>query len=127
VIFVVAFGLWAVIKFSWGSLDFISSLAHYVPLGSPVGLSFFLCLVEVVRNFIRPVTLSLRLGIKVATGHVLLALISVGSCSAAVSGSIGLIFPLFFGCFYFMFEGFIMLIQAFVFKMLVCQYAKDTL
>ena len=52
-----------------------SSLAHLVPSGTPLPLAPFIVLIELVRNFMRPLTLSIRLAANIVAGHLLLRLI----------------------------------------------------
>lgn len=59
-----------------GKWNFKGFISHLIPEGSPLGLSFFLFLIEVVSNFIRPVTLSIRLVANILAGHLLLTLLS---------------------------------------------------
>lgn len=51
-------------------------LAHLVPLGTPYPLIPLIVLIELTRNVIRPITLSVRLAANIVAGHLLLALIS---------------------------------------------------
>uniref|UniRef100_UPI0030E2E926 ATP synthase F0 subunit 6 n=1 Tax=Poecilochirus davydovae TaxID=3128885 RepID=UPI0030E2E926 len=49
---------------------------HLVPLGTPMGLSFFMVFIETISNIIRPITLSVRLAANMIAGHLLLSLLS---------------------------------------------------
>ena len=51
------------------------SLAHLVPLGTPLPLVPFIVLIEIVRNLIRPLTLRVRLAANIVAGHLLLRLL----------------------------------------------------
>ena len=51
------------------------ALAHLVPKGTPVVLVPFIVLIEIVRNFMRPLTLSVRLAANIVAGHLLLVLV----------------------------------------------------
>lgn len=51
-------------------------LSHAIPEGSPLGLIWFLFLIEIVRSFIRPMTLIIRLLANITAGHLLLILLS---------------------------------------------------
>ena len=51
------------------------TLAHLVPKGTPLALIPFIVLIELVRNFIRPLTLSVRLAANIVAGHLLLVLV----------------------------------------------------
>lgn len=48
---------------------------HLVPLGTPMNLSFFIVIIETVRNIIRPLTLSVRLAANIVAGHLLISLL----------------------------------------------------
>ena len=50
-------------------------LAHLVPTGTPYVLIPFIVLIELVRNVIRPVTLSVRLAANLVAGHLLITLV----------------------------------------------------
>ena len=51
------------------------SLAHLVPLGTPLPLVPFIVLIEIVRNLIQPLTLRVRLAANIVAGHLLLRLL----------------------------------------------------
>ena len=51
-------------------------LAHLVPIGTPYVLMPIIVLIELVRNLIRPLTLSVRLAANLVAGHLLMTLIS---------------------------------------------------
>nr|CAK6681847.1 CDS-3 [Gordionus sp. m RMFG-2023] len=50
------------------------SLWSLIPLGSPIFLSPFLFLIELISLLIRPLTLSLRLSANITSGHILMHL-----------------------------------------------------
>mmetsp|Transcript_31001 Transcript_31001/g.51151 ORF Transcript_31001/g.51151 Transcript_31001/m.51151 type:complete len:190 (-) Transcript_31001:9-578(-) len=49
-------------------------LAHLVPTGTPNALKPFMVLIEIIRNIIRPLTLTVRLTANIIAGHLLLTL-----------------------------------------------------
>jgi len=49
-------------------------LRHLVPLRTPLPLSQFMVLIELTRQLIRPITLSVRLAANITAGHILIAL-----------------------------------------------------
>lgn len=51
-------------------------LAHLVPAGTPYPLMPLMVLIELVRNIIRPITLSVRLAANIVAGHLLLCLVT---------------------------------------------------
>lgn len=114
--------LWLTIKISFLIFDKISFFSHLVPQGTPLVLGMFLRIIELIRKFIRPLTLSLRLGINITTGHILLGLIRIIGVQTKFN-----IFLILFGSFYFLFELFVMFIQAVVFTLLLSQYSEETL
>ena len=59
-----------------------SSLAHLVPLGTPLPLVPFIVLIEIVRNLMRPLTLRVRLAANIVAGHLLLRLLSTPASSS---------------------------------------------
>merc|ERR1719247_3915671 len=56
-------------------------LAHLVPAGTPDVLIPLIVVIELVRNFIRPITLSVRLAANIVAGHLLIRLVNGGSLS----------------------------------------------
>ena len=58
------------------------SLAHLVPLGTPLPLVPFIVLIEIVRNLIRPLTLRVRLAANIVAGHLLLRLLRTPASSS---------------------------------------------
>lgn len=59
-----------------------SALAHLVPRGTPTILVPFIVLIELIRNIIRPLTLSIRLAANMVAGHLLLRLLSLPAPSS---------------------------------------------
>ena len=47
---------------------------HFIPFSCPLPLSVFLFLIEVISLFIRPLTLALRLGANITSGHIILGM-----------------------------------------------------
>lgn len=123
--FRVAFIIWLSIVISRVEYRLIGFLSHLTPQGSPGYLAPILNLIELVRNIIRPLTLALRLGINMTTGHVLISLMST-SARLCLFSSIVLLAPLLIlirG--YLMFEMGICFIQGFVFSLLKVQYLGE--
>jgi len=46
----------------------------FLPLGVPLGLASFMCIIELVSFGVRPITLSVRLAANITAGHLLLHL-----------------------------------------------------
>ena len=103
----------------------LSFFSHFVPGFSPLWLAWFLAIVEVVRMVVRPLTLSLRIRIKMVAGHVFLILFRrslaigiIGAKGCLTATSLVLI-----GGFW-LFEFSICMIQGLVFCLLVRSYTS---
>jgi F-type H+-transporting ATPase subunit a len=83
---------------------------HFIPFSCPLVLSVFLFLIEVIRLFIRPITLALRLGANITSGHIILGM----TMSTIV------LTP-----FFYFFEVFVCLIQRYIFVTLVRVYSQE--
>lgn len=72
-----ALSIWiGLIIFGWlNNFKFI--LIHLVPQNTPFILIFFIVLIELLRNIIRPLTLSIRLTANIIAGHLLLTLLAI--------------------------------------------------
>lgn len=100
----------------------LNFLAHLVPLGTPGMLIPFMVIIEIIRNIIRPITLSVRLAANIIAGHLLLTLLRellprrtiliFGSAFAAQTLLIVL-------------EAAVAVIQAYVFSILITLYASE--
>lgn len=97
--------------------NFSYSLIHLVPEGTPFFLIWFLFLVELVRNLIRPITLVVRLLANIMAGHLLIVLLS----------KIVFFFPFFSFLYLFLnlVEFFVSLIQAYIFSTIICLYVSE--
>ena len=108
-------------QFAWLSTP-IPLLAHLVPLGTPGPLLPLIVLIEIVRNLIRPLTLSVRLTANMAAGHLLLGLLA----NSAPSLSWGLITAVM-RCLIALsiLEIAVSFIQAYVFRVLSTLYVNE--
>nr|UTT72616.1 ATP synthase F0 subunit 6 [Ibidoecus bisignatus] len=102
-------------------ISFKDSVSHFVPLGSPMFLTPFLFIVEVISCLIRPVALSVRLMSNMMAGHIIIVLLSNLICSL---NSYYLI-PI--ESFIFLFELCISIVQAYVFSSLLALYYKENM
>lgn len=91
--------------------------SHLIPEGSPLLLTPFLFIIEIVRIIIRPLTLSIRLAANILSGHLLLIL---------------LFKIVFFQKWFFLFflvlnfiEIFVSLIQSYIFVTIICLYFSE--
>lgn len=64
----------SVIRFIW-IRSFTNFLSHLIPVGTPIFLIRFIVIVEILRNFIRPLALTFRLTANIIAGHLLISLI----------------------------------------------------
>nr|YP_009526506.1 ATP synthase F0 subunit 6 [Triaenodes tardus]AXU98789.1 ATP synthase F0 subunit 6 [Triaenodes tardus] len=61
--------------FGWLN-NYIHMMAHLIPSGTPLILTWFMVLIETTSNIIRPMTLAIRLMANLMAGHLLLTLLS---------------------------------------------------
>lgn len=99
-----------------------SALAHLVPSGTPYALMPFIVLIELTRNIIRPLTLSVRLAANIVAGHLLLTLLRVNSPSLTVITLSLIVGRLVLLC---MLETAVAIIQAYVFSVLRTLYLNE--
>lgn len=97
-------------------------LAHLVPMGTPPVLMPFMVIIEIVRNVIRPLTLSVRLAANIIAGHLLLSLIS-GPANLGSLVIVGLIVVSVM--LLVTLESAVVLIQAYVFRVLRTLYLQE--
>lgn len=97
-------------------------LAHLVPLGTPYPLIPLIIVIELTRNIIRPITLSVRLAANIVAGHLLLALIS-GTINPVTRGIT--VLALTAVIMLIVLEHGVALIQAYVFSMLPSLYIAE--
>lgn len=72
---ILSFPIWiGFIAFGWTKFT-NKILRHLVPNGTPTPLIRFIVLIEIIRNFIRSLTLRIRLIANIVSGHLLLTLI----------------------------------------------------
>lgn len=93
------------------------NLTHLVPTGTPFILIRFIILVESLRIFIRPITLSVRLAANITAGHLLLRLISWNNSFVVVGILIQLLI--------FVLEIIVAIIQSYVFIILLILYTEE--
>lgn len=119
---VIAFPFWLSIVLMSIIYDCVGFFSHLQPLGAPVFLSPFLCLIELVRIVVRPLTLCVRLTANLSTGHILVGLL--GSGFVFRNFSLGLLI-LFIVTFYFLFELGVCFVQAYIFTLLPTLYLDE--
>lgn len=100
-------------------------IAGILPGGAPDWLNPFLTLVESIRIFLRPITLSFRLAANIRAGHIALGLIGIYAAAALITRTTNFIILLNIQIFYIIFELGICLIQAYIFCLLLSLYSDD--
>ena len=75
----IALRVWLFIELTYFVKALRRFLSHLVPSGTPSGLIPLIVLIELVSNFIRPITLSVRLAANIVAGHLLIRLTNRGS------------------------------------------------
>nr|APC60599.1 ATP synthase F0 subunit 6 [Euryzygomatomys spinosus] len=102
-----------------------SSLAHFLPQGTPVPLIPMLVVIETISLFIQPMALAVRLTANITAGHLLMHLIG-GATSVLFSISPPAALTTFIILLLLtMLEFAVALIQAYVFTLLVSLYLHD--
>jgi F-type H+-transporting ATPase subunit a len=116
-----------ILGFQKHGLEFFSL---FVPAGCPLGLLPLLVLIEFISYLSRNVSLGLRLGANILSGHMLLNILSGFTYNIMTSGFLFFFLGLFPLAFILAFSGLelgIAFIQAQVFVVLSCSYIKDGL
>lgn len=117
--------LWFSLLFSGWVKNPTVAGGRLVPYGAPMVLSPFLCVLETVSLFIRPISLRLRLAVNIRAGHCFLSFIRQFLVAIYLS-SFFFIFPMFVvHVGYFVFEIGISFIQAYIFTTLLALYSND--
>ncbi|UAT98639.1 ATP synthase subunit 6 (mitochondrion) [Muscidifurax raptorellus] len=96
---------------------------HLVPQGTPTLLMSFMVLIETISNFIRPITLAVRLSANIIAGHLLMTLIS--STGSKLSMML-LMLMLFSQMILVVLELCVSVIQAYVFSILSMLYSIES-
>lgn len=118
IVIFIAFSLWVSFFIFQVFNNVKGFLSHCVPEGTPIYLTWFLFLIELVRNSIRPITLSVRLVANILAGHLLIILLS------ELVLKIIFLFPLYI--LLNLVELFVALIQSYIFVTIVTLYFSDT-
>lgn len=116
--FPLALIIWLSINLLFAIKKTKKSLSHLVPRGSPIGLIPLIVLIELTRNIIRPITLSVRLTANIVAGHLLISLLEtfIGKSSESIFPSTILLFL----------ETGVAIIQGYVFSVLSYLYYQET-
>lgn len=110
----------SIVIFYWTTLT-KSILAHLVPSGTPNILIPLIVLIELTRNFIRPIALAVRLTANLIAGHLLIALLGNTFNPSSYFWLIILLLQTSF----LIFELIVGLIQSYVFSVLITLYSRE--
>lgn len=99
-----------------------NSFAHLIPQGTPFILIPFIVIIETIRNFIRPLTLSIRLTANIIAGHLLLTLL--GNTGTRLSLII-INLLIFTQLLLLVLESAVAVIQSYVFSILRTLYSRE--
>lgn len=114
--------LWAsFVIYAWAK-ETLNALAHLVPLGTPTPLMPFMVLIEIIRNLIRPVTLSVRLAANIIAGHLLLTLLGSQGTMENIYVTVVVVFVQIV---LLVLEFSVAIIQSYVFMTLITLYARE--
>ncbi len=102
-----------------------STAARLIPGGAPDWLNPFLVLIESTRTGVQPGTLSFRLAANISAGHIVIIILRIYVIISFWSNSWKLFLLLFLiHVFYFLFEGRIAIVQAYIFCLLLSLYSN---
>nr|YP_044770.1 ATP synthase F0 subunit 6 [Smaug warreni]BAD24755.1 ATPase subunit 6 [Smaug warreni] len=102
-----------------------TSLAHFLPEGTPTPLVPILVLIETVSLFIRPVALGVRLTANLTAGHLLIQLISLTIFTLSTSMNMMAIPAILILFLLSILEVAVAIIQAYVFTLLLSLYLQE--
>nr|ACR55903.1 ATP synthase F0 subunit 6 [Endomyzostoma sp. MZ-2009] len=121
----VSFTMWLLIIMSSISHNVKSFMAKMLPLSTPMAISPFLSLIELISNMISPLTLSIRLMANMTAGHIMLNLMSGMILNNLMQMNNMVITLMFLQSFYFIFEIMVSLIQSYIFCLLLSLYISN--
>lgn len=130
VTFVLSFGLFVGINIICVRKHGIKMFSLFLPPQTSIGLAFLLVPIELISYIFKPISLSIRLFANMMAGHTLLKVIAGFACSLATAGGFMVIIhfiPLFILVPLFCLELGVVLIQSFVFSVLISIYLNDAL
>nr|WLV27698.1 ATP synthase subunit 6 [Tscherskia triton] len=102
-----------------------SSLAHFLPQGTPIPLIPMLIIIETISLFIQPLALAVRLTANITAGHLLMHLIGGATLALTVISPPTAIITFTILMLLTILEFAVALIQAYVFTLLVSLYLHD--
>lgn len=100
----------------------------FIPAGTPLGILFLIFPLEILGYLTKTISLGLRLGINMITGHILVKVIIGFIWSAYLNGSsLVLLLPLLLLTLFLALELLIAYLQAYIFTFITCITLKDLL
>nr|YP_659465.1 ATP synthase F0 subunit 6 [Presbytis melalophos]ABD39271.1 ATP synthase F0 subunit 6 [Presbytis melalophos] len=102
-----------------------SSLAHFLPQGTPTLLIPMLVIIETISLFIQPVALAVRLTANITAGHLLMHLVGNATLALMTMNFLATSLTLILLMLLMILEIAVALIQAYVFTLLVSLYLHD--
>nr|UFK29163.1 ATP synthase F0 subunit 6 [Thomomys bottae] len=102
-----------------------TSLAHFLPQGTPITLIPMLIIIETISLFIQPMALAIRLTANITAGHLLIHLIGGASLVIFSISPTGSLLTFIILVLLTVLEFAVALIQAYVFTLLVSLYLQD--
>nr|QTJ25235.1 ATP synthase F0 subunit 6 [Presbytis femoralis percura] len=120
-----AIPLWAGTVFMGLRFKTKSSLAHFLPQGTPTPLIPMLVIIETISLFIQPMALAVRLTANITAGHLLMHLIGNAALALMAMNFLATSLTLILLMLLTILEIAVALIQAYVFTLLVSLYLHD--
>nr|AER54501.1 ATP synthase F0 subunit 6 [Ectopleura larynx] len=106
----------------------LSYFSIFMPSGAPIGLAPLLIIIELASHISRPIALGMRLAANLTAGHILLSILGDFSIKLLlISPSLPSFFPILIIIFMVVLEIGVLIIQAYVFTLLLLIYLKDSL
>lgn len=119
------FPMWLILILSGVFFAPTSVAAGLIPGGAPSWLNPFLAIIETTRTGVQPGTLSFRLAANIRAGHIVITLLRIYLIISFWFPSWKIfILLLIVQIFYFLFEGGIAMIQAYIFCLLLSLYSE---
>jgi ATP synthase subunit 6 len=97
-----------------------------MPSGAPLFLAPFLMVIEIISNFSRPIALGMRLAANITAGHIILSILANFSIKFLLITASYAIMPIFIITFMTLLELGVLIIQAYVFVLLITIYLRDS-
>lgn len=116
-VFFLSFSFWVGIIIFFIVKSFKGFMSHIIPEGTPIFLTSLIFLIEIVRNIIRPITVSVRLVANILAGHLLITLLS------KIIFLLPSLLPLYL--ILNLVEIFVAIIQAYIFTTIILLYYSD--